>query len=160
MVAEPFDMILQELGAALEIPNLQLDDKNTCLVKFKNGLSIFFEPSQNSEEFLILTELATLSPGAYRQDVLRETLKANGYPYPRYGTFAFCDNSQKLVLFELMPLKDLRGEAIASFLTPFMERALAWKAILDRNEIPVASTLTHAKSGTTRSKGMFGGLIP
>ncbi len=158
MVANAFDSILQELGSSLNIKDLSLDEHNTCLIKFPNGLEVYVEPAASGEDLLLYTKLGELPPGRYREDVLREALKANGFPYPRYGTFAYSAGNEQLVLFQFLPMKNLTGERVADFLTPLMKRALAWKELLNNNQIPVATTLENISAGG-RSRGFFGGLM-
>lgn len=159
MVASAFDSLLQELGTSLNIKGLGLDDKNTCLIRFPSNLEVYIEPSSRSnDEVLLYTKIGQLPLSRYREEVLREALKANGFPYPRYGTFAFSENNEQLVLFQYFPLKNLTGERLADFLNIFMKRALAWKEQLDRNEVPVATTL-ETSGPSNRSRGFFGGLL-
>ena len=161
MVAGRFDTLLQEMGAALEVEDLSLDENRTCLVHFANGLEIFFEPGEDEEELLILAKLGELQPGIYKEEVLREAMKANGYPFPRYGTFAFSTQNNNLILFKLLPIKDLNGERVASYLGSFMTRAQSWKEAIDSGQVPLAATLaTSGRRGGVIPKGMFGGLTP
>jgi hypothetical protein len=160
MVAGAFESLLEELGSALNIKGLSLDSSNTCLIRFPSGLEVYIEPSTRaSEDVLIYTKVGKLSVGRFREDVLREALKANGYPYPRYGTFAFSENNEQLVLFQYYPMKNITGDRIADFLTIFMKRALAWKEQIDGNQIPLASTIETTGASAGRSRGFFGGLL-
>ncbi len=154
MVLDLFDSLLKELGKALEIEDLHLDDTKTCLVKFPNGLEVYIEPYEKGEDMLIMCQLGQVPPGRYREDMFREALKANGMYYPRYGTFAYSDQSDRLVLFDLLPLTDLTGDKIATFLVPFMEKAFTWKETIEKGEVPVFTTTTAA----TSPMGLFGGL--
>lgn len=159
MVASAIDSILQELGASLDIKDLRLDSQGTCLIAFPNGLEVYVEPSDIGEELLLYAKLGELSSDRYREDVLKEALKANGISYARCGTFAYSAGNKQLVLFHFLPLKDLTGERVADFLAPFMKRALAWKELIGNNQIPVASTLENT-STVTKPRGFFGGLTP
>ena len=159
MVSNAFDLLLNDLGAALKIKDLNLDEHNTCLIKFPSGLQVYIEPSNREEgQALIYTNIAELPVGRFREDVLKEALKANGFSYPRYGIFAFSEGNQQLVLFQFLPMKNLTGERVADFLDIFMKRALAWKDPITRNEVPIATTLENSGSAI-RSQGFFGGLI-
>ncbi len=158
MVAGSFETLLQEIGTAMNIKGLGLDENNTCLIRFPNGLEVYIEPSSRADdELLIYTKIGELPVGRYREEVLREALKANGFAYPRYGTFAFSESNLQLSLFHFLPMRHLNGQRVADFLNVFMKRALAWKEQIGRNEVPIATTLET--SGASRSRGFFGGLL-
>lgn len=159
MVAAAFDTLLNELGTVLNIKGLALDENNTCLIRFPTGLEVYIEPStRGDEQVIVYTKIGELPMGRYREDVLREALKANGYPYPRYGTFAFSENNQQLILFQKLPMKHLTGDRLADFLNILMKRALAWKDEISHNNVPLASTLETA-GPSARKRGFFGGLL-
>ncbi|MGA8163486.1 MAG: CesT family type III secretion system chaperone [Waddliaceae bacterium] len=155
MVTDFFDSFLEELGQAMDIDDLHHDDNNTCLIKFQTGLEVQIEPFEKGDFLLICSDLGHVAPGRYREDVFREALKANGLPYPQYGTFAYSEQSDHLLLFGLLSFKELNGEKIASFLYPFMEKAVAWKEQINGGEVPLATTST-AGAATTSLGGLFG----
>ncbi len=154
MVADLFDSLLAELAKSLDISDLHTDNNNTCLIAFKTGIEVYIEPFQRGESMLISTNIGTLPPGRYREDVFREALKSNGLPLPRFGTFAYSEQSDQLILFGLLSLRELNGEKIAAFLGPFMEKSLAWKCAVNDGVVPLAETVsTKASKGPM---GMFG----
>jgi hypothetical protein len=152
MVGNVYEMLLSELAKAMDIKELRPDQNNTCLIKFPTGLEVQIEPFRKGEELLIVINLGKIPPGRYREDVFLQALIANGQPWPRRGVFCYSDQSDQLLLFKLMPYKDLNGERIASFLTPFVEKGEKWKESLVRGEVPVAATFT----GSRRAPGPFG----
>ena len=154
MVQDVFDSILQELGETMEIEDLHIDDAKTCLIKFETELEVYIEPYEKDEFMLISSDLGEVPAGRYREDVFREALIANGLPNPRYGTFAFSEQSEHLILFGLLSLRELNGEKIAVFLHPYMEKALAGKNAIGAGDIPVADTMTTSQ--TVGPMGMFG----
>lgn len=155
MITSHFESILEDLGKIIKIKGLKLDAVNTCQVHFPNGLNINIEPTKK-DEMLISCNLGEVPLGRYRENLFREALKANGLPYPRHGTLSYSDQSNHLILFRIFPLKELNGEKVANYLKPFMEKALIWKAALERSEIPVVDTgATGVKSSPL---GLFGGL--
>jgi len=155
MVSDLYETLLGELAKSLDISELRPDQNNTCLIKFQSGVEIQIEPFDKEEQLLVVCDLGHIAPGRYREDVFREALKANGQPWPRYGTFAYSDQSDHLLLYKLMPLKDLNGEKIGSYLSPYLEKAEKWKESLEKGEVPVVATFTTSQSNPM---GMFGGL--
>jgi hypothetical protein len=155
MVVDVFDSLLQELGKALKIEDLRLDDVNTCLIKFDTGLLVYIEPYKKSDFMLISTNIGELPGGRYREDVFREALKSNGLSnIGQHGIFAYSEQSNRLILFGLLSLRELNGEKIAAFLYPFMEKALVWKNTIESGNVPVADTMKTSR--TSGPIGMFG----
>lgn len=153
MIIDNFGMLLQELATILKIDPLIPDSHNTCLVRFKEGVNVQLEPDKGGVNLLIGAQLGTVPPGRYREDIYREALRANGLPLPRVGTLAYSRQADALVLFELMPLKDLTGTKLADFLQSFLAKALIWQEALIKGEVPVIDS-TYATG--RRGGGMFG----
>lgn len=154
MVSDLFESILQEFGKAMDIPDLHADANNSCLITFDTGIEVQIEPYERDDFLLIVCDLGEVPPGRYREDVFKEALKSNGLPSPRPGTFAFSEQSNHLILFGLLSFRELNGEKIASFLYPFMDKAVVWKNSLERGDVPLADTMTTSHSGGPG--GLFG----
>lgn len=152
MVAELFESLLQEIGKELKIKDLHADRNHSCLIKFKEGISIQIERDESGEGLVIGCTIATIPPGKYRENVFREALKANGLPEPRFGTFAYSKRSDQLVLFIILPIKDLTGEKIIAVLLPFKEKATVWKDAIEHGNVPSINSQTTTAGGG----GIFG----
>lgn len=155
MVSDYFESLLHELGEALKIDNLSADANNTCLLQFnEHDLQVQIEPYQKGDFLLICSDLGNVPRGRYREDVFREALKTNGLAPPRHGIFAFSEQTDHLVLYALLSMRELNGEKIAAFLTTFIEKGSAWKQAIASGVVPVANTMrTSRAAGPT---GMFG----
>lgn len=153
MIANLFESILLELGRTEVIPieNLHPDSHNSCLIRLKGGLEIQIELDKKVDFLLIGCDLGFISNGRYREEVFREALKANGLPYPRWGSFAYSQKSDHLVLFDRLHTRDLTGEKVADYLTHFLEKAFHWRDAISHNDVPIVTGI-----GTTRPMGMFG----
>ena len=156
MVMDLFESLLQELGHAMKIEDLRPDEHNTCLIRFRDGgLEVQLEPFEKGEFLLIGSTIGVIPPGRYRENVFREALKANGLPPPRHGIFAYIAKSDRLVLFSMLSLREINGEKIAAFLTPYMEKALIWKQHIERGDVPIAETI----GGEVRGPGGLFGIV-
>lgn len=151
MVSDVFSLLLQEIGQAMNIPNLHADSHNSCLLKFKGKMHIQIEVDRDGNNLIVGTDIGTIPPGRYRENIFELALKANGLPTPRYGTFAFSNKTEHLVLFEMLPLRDLRGQKVADLLPKFLEKANNWKTAIAKGEMPVLVTTYAGKS-----PGLFG----
>jgi hypothetical protein len=151
MVTDLYEGLLQELGKAIGIPDLHPDANNSCLIQLPKKPPIQIEIDKNKQSIFLGCTIGVVPAGAYRENVFREALKANGQPQPLIGIFAFSKKSDSLLLFHVLDIKDLNGEKIARVITPFVEKAQIWRDTIARSEIP---------SGTaaflSRSSGMFG----
>lgn len=152
MVADVFESLLGELAKALDIGELRPDEHNSCLIHFQNGVEIQIEPYNKGDDLLLVADLGEVPAGRFREDVFKEALKANGLPWPRQGVFAYSDQSNHLLLYKMMPLKDLNGEKIANFMGPYLEKVQKWKESLERGDVPSVATFTTSRTGG----GMFG----
>lgn len=156
MVVDIFDSLLQDLGQILKIKDLKLDQANTCLIKFQNGLLVYFEPYKKGDFMLISTNIGEVPPGRFREEVFREALKSNGLSIStaQGGIFGFSQQSNRLVYFGLLALRDLNGEKIEAFLIPFIEKALSWKQDIEMFTVPLADRVNSMSSA--RPGGVFG----
>lgn len=149
MVKGIFETLLEETGKVLKIPDLHPDQNNSCLVRLPNGLNIQIEMDPYQQGIILGCDLGPIPSGKYRENVFREALKINGQKAPHHGVLSFSNKTEHMVLYELLPLKDLTGEKIADAITPFSEKALLWKEALAKGETPVLSNVRT-------STGMFG----
>lgn len=149
MVKEIFETLLEEAGKVLNIPDLHPDKNHSCLVRLPNGLNIQIEMDPYQQGIILGCDIGGLPAGKYRENVFREALKINGQKAPHHGILAYSNKTEHMVLYELLPLKDLTGEKIADAIAPFAEKALLWKEALARGETPVLSNIRT-------SGGMFG----
>jgi hypothetical protein len=153
MVTDFFGTLLQELSRAVQIPGLKPDANNSCLIRFRkqNDIRIQIELDSAGLMVVIGTDLGSVAPGRYRENIFTEALKANGLPSPRYGTFAYSRKTDHLLLFEKLPIRDLTGDKVADYLKLFIEKAKVWQEALARNEVPVVIT-----AHTSRPMNIFG----
>lgn len=147
-----YSSLLQELGQVLQLPNLQPDSNNTCLIKFKGDIKVQIELDRSSQFLIIGTDLDAIPAGRYRETLFTEALKANGMASPRYGNFAYSKQADHLVLFEMLPLNGLTGQKVADFLSHFLEKARLWKEAIGKGDVPESTP--HSRM--TPSSGIFG----
>lgn len=154
MVTDVLGVILGELGALLNIPDLKPDEYHTCLIKLASGTTLQIEQSKDGQTLLIGSELGVVPPGRYRIDLFKEAMKANAQPLPRYGTFGWSKKTDNLVFFRRIPLKELTGEKLHAMIPPFVEIVKKWKEAIDHGDIPLNNSFY-----TSGGKGGLFGLI-
>ena len=150
MITGQLGIILEELSRALHIPNLHPDDHESCLLRLHNGLEIQIELDKMQNSLIIGINLGEIPLGRYREDLFESALKINGESN-KVGILAYSTQRDNLVLFEMLPLKDLTGTHVADLITPLSEKALNWKQAISSNQIPQSQN----SSFSTR-RGIFG----
>ncbi len=151
MVTEAFKSLLQELSASLNTNQLYPDEHDSCLLMLDETLKVQLEVDPSGQSLVIGIDLGPVVAGKYRFNVLREALKANDQSEPKTGTLAFAENTQHLILFETLPIKNLKGETVSILVIKLKEKALIWMQALSKSEVPVISDLS-----TSGKSGMFG----
>lgn len=154
MIGSAYENIIEELGKALKT-TLKPDAHGACLLKFKNGIQVQLEA--DGETILMVSEIAPLSEGRFRENVFKEALKANGLPPPRHGIFAHSKKAESLVLYDSISMIELSGIRLAEQLRPFVTKAHHWKEALNRGEIPsfTENEQTFGLQGAPK-QGIFG----
>jgi len=154
MVTDLFGSLLEELIPFVKIPALRPDTHGSCLLKLENEAVVQLDIDKSGLFLNFGADLGTLPPGKYRENIFREALKSNSGPPPVFGIFAYSKPLDRLVLFGQLPLRDLNGEKIASYLFPFAEKSLYWTNAIKNGEVPAGSSSYTSSRGT--GGGMFG----
>jgi hypothetical protein len=129
-----FEGILQLFGEALNLP-LQSDKNNACAIQIKQGLTVQLQSDPSQTRLLIGCKIVEIPPGKFRENVLKEALKANGLPDPRVGTFAYIAAINTLFLFQEYPFDLLTtGERIAGLISAFLKTATDWRNAIDAGD--------------------------
>jgi hypothetical protein len=127
-----FEEILKELGRIIDVP-LHPDKNRLCKLNVSNALHVQIESDENKERILIASFICDIPAGKFRENILKDALKAN-YLYPRIGTLAYSERNNRLTLFEYAPYSNLNGEKFADILAQFIERANSWRIAIERGQ--------------------------
>ncbi len=148
------DELLTQLAPRLNIESLAPDEKGCCLLTFPpDEFQVQLEVEEPSNETLLITSiLGELPVGAYREELLKAALVANGKAYPRHGTLAFSNNNESLILFEKLPEQGLNGDQVYVYLQKFMTKGRTWRDALQNGDIPHEIITGGPESGG----GIFG----
>ena len=121
----PFEELLHALGKVFHLA-LHIDRVNACSIQVHEGLIIQLQLDASQENLWIFAKLIEVPPGKFRENVLREALKANALPDPRTGIFGYVNSTNHLALSQKYPLSVLNGERLSGFLGAFLEMADSW----------------------------------
>lgn len=123
---EPFAEFLQELGHALGM-ELFVDVRGACSVRMQGHLHIQMQPGPERDELWMVAEIAELPPGRFREEVLREALKANHAFRDMPFSFSYVDAKNRLLLSTHSPFDKIDGTRAALLLSVLSDTAETWK---------------------------------
>ncbi len=138
-MSDQFQELLNELGKVFHL-SLAVDKHHACSIQIQEHLTIQLQLDMAQENLCLFSKIIEIPPGKFRENVLREALKANALPDPRIGIFAYMAASNHLALFQSYPIEMLNGERLSGFLGAFIEYGDSWhKAILNGQSAPPSS---------------------
>jgi len=133
-MTDRFEEALRLFGNSLGLP-LHIDKNGACAILVK-GVTIQLQPDSSYEKLIVGCKIIEINPGKFRENVLREALKANALNDPRVGIFAYIGQINTLFLFQEYPFDLLTtGERIASLLSPFIKTCSEWKQAIQHGQV-------------------------
>jgi hypothetical protein len=141
--------LLPYLEEALDI-DLHVDENGACKILLNDKIAIQLELDQ-SETHLVLGSFVTeLSPGRFREMVLKGALRSNYGKEKGFGNLAFIPKTATLFLYESIPLAFFSLDDLFDYFHRFANKALMWKESLEGGMIPLA------QNNQTSSLGKLG----
>ena len=141
-----FQELLAELGHTFHL-SLKSDKRGACSILIPPELTIQLQLDGSQEKLFLFTKLAEIPPGKFREEVLREGLKANGLSDPRAGILAYLAVSNHLVLFQNYPVSILNGELLAGLFGSFLEMAESWQRAIQGGQSAPPTTASSPPFG-------------
>lgn len=141
--------VLEELSSLMNT-KLQANQYSSCMFKFEDAY-VQVEIDKAGEHLLIVSKLGTIPAGKYRETLFREALRHNGFYKPFMGIFAYSKHADMLILYEMLPVKDINGNKVFSLLPDFCSKVKIWTEAIARGEMPQVGNLSN--------QGMTGGLF-
>jgi Tir chaperone protein (CesT) family len=130
-----YEKIIEELGHKLHFP-LTPEKNGAVAILIEGKLRIQIERDPEERYLIVAATISDLSPGPARAKIVRNALRANASPYPRYGIFAYSRQANQLLLFDRLLLEGLSGGALFDYLELFTEKAWAWTDGIHRGQVP------------------------
>ncbi len=148
-----FDEVLKQLSELMHVsPPLHSDEKSSCLIEMPGKIPIYLEMDRQQQHLVIGCNLGELPAGPYRNNLLKEALKANA-TLPRHtGTLAYSTKNNNLVVFDRLDLEEVSGQAVFNTLQKILPKAHQWRDAIRRGEVPQIITAAPPPSTST----MFG----
>jgi hypothetical protein len=139
-----FQELMRELGLEYGT-QLHLDPLGACKLQIGERLFVQLECDTYQENLLAATFICNIPPGKFRENILKDALKANG-PFPKDGTLAYSDRSNELVLFSYLRLASLNGKKLAEFLSAFLNKADNWRVGIETGHTSHLASLSPKPS--------------
>ncbi len=134
-MASTFEGVVQQLNNTFNL-NLNAENLEAVNLSFKDQ-QIQFELDENQENVLAICFLGEVKEGRYREDVLVQALRSNGFPQPNLGTFAYSSKMDTLILFHTMPVESVTQESLMNAASILYEKMVLWKEALASSMVPI-----------------------
>lgn len=124
----PFEDLIRELGTTLGIP-LHLDAHGACCLMINEKMRLQIEPDKKGENLVIVAYMGQLNPGKFREEALKEALKANTHFVISGNTGAilgYSGHHNQLSCHTFVPFDGLTVEKLLPALTYLTEYSLSW----------------------------------
>jgi hypothetical protein len=138
----PFEQLIAALSQSLGI-SLQTEKGTICKLLIHESLKVQLEYEPSFERILIACFICELPPGKFREDVLKEALKAND-SLTRLGTFGYSEKNNSLAYFLYVSEKK-DANAISEILMRFAETADVWKKAIESGQLYLVTQETRSQ---------------
>lgn len=133
-----FEELLEELGKVFHL-KLHVDKHLACSILIP-PLIIQLQPDAGQEKLYLFSKIIELPPGKFRENILKDALKANSALDPRAGVLGYIAATNHLTLHQIYPFSILNGERLANFFGAFFEMGESWqKAIASGQSAPTGA---------------------
>ncbi|HEY2810912.1 MAG TPA: CesT family type III secretion system chaperone [Rhabdochlamydiaceae bacterium] len=143
---DKFQELLNALGQQLGV-SLHPDKRGACKLNIRNQIHVQLEYEPSHDRILMASFICDVPPGKLRENIFRDTLKAN-HPFCELGSFGYSERNNKLSLFFYIPMASLTGEKLTTLLSAFIEKSNAWRQAAQMGQttnLVTTSSRTEAK---------------
>jgi len=135
-MSKVFLNLIEKLSPLLDITLEATEEKMITLLCAKS-LPVQIEIDSTDTRLQVLSQIAEIPPGKFKENVFLYSLMANTYPNIKEGALAFSQNLGKLIYFHTLPMHTVTAENFHPFLLQFIANAREWqKAIENLNPAP------------------------
>lgn len=152
---QSFTDLMNDLGELLNTeihPDLNL----SCCLMINDSLKVQIEMSTTGEEILLASFVVELPPGRFREEVLRDALKANHQSDLNHGVLSYVKNHNALTLFQTIHAHGLSANDLYKYLSLFVERAKGWKDAINAGKTHPTDSGEVPQSREGQGSSLFG----
>ncbi len=120
-----FHDLIAELGEFIG-EELTVDLNQACFLEINNNLKVQIELDPPGEKILLMSKIIELPPGKFRENILRDGLKANFLAEEKEGILSYLERQNTLVLCHDLYTHSITMNILHEHLIKFIERATKW----------------------------------
>ena len=144
-----FEDLLKELSPLVGLP-LHPDNHGACCLLVGDRLEVQIEPDKR-DDIVIFAFMNELPPGKFREEVLKEGLKANAQFLPG-GIISFSGKTNQLAIYQRLQHQTINAHDLLDALASFIDYAMQWQMSLQDGK--TAPTFLATKSSAPPPFGM------
>ncbi len=148
-----FHDLIHELGEFIGT-TLTVDLNHSCCLEINQTLKVQIELDPPGEKILLMTKIIELPPGRFRENILKDGLKANFLAEEKLGILAYLERQNTLVLFQDLYTHSITMEILYEHLIKFIERASNWLTSIEGGKS--SPDLGEIPAGTEKKGSPFG----
>ncbi len=134
-----FEELLKELSPLIGM-NLHVDGNNVCCLWAGDTLKVQMEQNKQGQ-FVVAALILELGPGKFREEVLKEGLKANAQLLPG-GIICFSPKNSHLAVYLTLPMETLDGQKVLEALSILINYGLQWQTALQEGKLAPPSIVS------------------
>ncbi len=150
-----FSDLIDELGDEFGV-ELRPDIHGICLLLINEKLKVQLEVDVTGENLLMASLISELPPGQFRENILKNALKANYLVEENFGALSYTGPDNSLTLATNIPLHGLTGRELYEILSIFVQRATAWQKAIDEGHPYPLDSGEVPKSESAHKSPLFG----
>ncbi len=127
-----FEETLKELSPLVGL-DLHPDQHGACCLLVGDQLEVQIEPDKK-EDVVIYAFIGELGPGKFREEVLKEGLKANNQLLPG-GTLGYSGKNNQFAICQRLNHETIKGQELLEALATLIDYATQWQSALKEGKL-------------------------
>ena len=128
-----FHDLIAELGEYIG-EDLKVDLNMACSLEINNLIKVQIELDSPGEKILLMSLITELPPGKFRENILKDALKANFLAEEKEGTLAYLQRENSLVLFYEIFTRSITRDILYDHLMKFIRRVTDWNTAIESGQ--------------------------
>ena len=148
-----FHDLIAELGEYIG-EDLKVDLNMACSLEINNLIKVQIELDSPGEKILLMSLITELPPGKFRENILKDALKANFLAEEKEGTLAYLQKENSLVLFYEIFTRSITRDILYEHLMKFIKRVTDWNTAIESGQS--APHIGEIPESTEKKGNIFG----
>lgn len=148
-----FHDLIAELGEIVG-EELTVDFNQACCIEVNQLFKVQIELDSTGETILLMTMISELPPGNFRENILKDSLKANFLAEEKEGVLSYIESENTLVLCHTLYTNVITSETLYNHLLSFVERAKQWHDAIESGRTSPGSL--EIPEGSQKKGSIFG----